>query len=531
MAVSVFRNGKSIFANPPRSEALGGAFEGASRTSSEIASWNPSLLSADNEVTGSKSITDARARDLSRNDGYIAGAVDVHKDSIVGAQFTLNSKPNLQVLSSIDSRFTPEWVEEFQKSVEAQFHLYADSPECYIDAQGVNNFTSLIRLAVGVCLLSGEVLASAEYIRENNRPFRTAIQMIDTDRLSNPNNAEDTKSLVGGIFKNKFGKPRSYHILNGHPSDWSLQVWKEVKARLPWGRKNIIHIFDQQRAGQTRGVSKLVSILKSMKMAKKYKEIVLQNAVMNASFAATIESELPANTTMAQLGSGDSASGTPESYMNDVLAYNKSSQLKIDGARVQHLWPGQKLNLQNAGSPNGVGDKFEQSLLSHVAAPLGLSAEQFTKDFTQTNFASAKAAMAETKRYMMSQKKLTADSFATQIYVLWFEEALNSGFLPLPEGVDKGIFYVGQVKDALTACSWIGASEGSLDPKKEIETAILKIQNNLSTYEIEAAKFGNDFRDIFAQRQRENKVLVDRGLPLIGQLTDDGEQDATEERA
>lgn len=500
-----------------KQEAVGGAYEGASRTSSEIASWQPSNRSVDQEINLNKSIIDGRSKDVARNDGYISGAVNTHKDSIVGSQFVLNAKPDLNILSLADSRFDESWLTEYQQSVESQFTLWGESPESYIDAQRINTFTSLVRLAVGVGVFTGEVLASSEWIKSDS-PFNTAIQMIDTDRLSNPNHNVDTPTLSGGIKKNRFGAPLSYFIREGHPGDFNnpdSYKWREIKAKKRWGRRQIIHIYEQQRPSQTRAVSDLVSVLKQIKMTNNFQDVVLQNAVMNASFAATIESELPPELTFQQLGAGDEEGGAAQNYMSQVADYmGSSNNIKIDGAKIPHLWPGQKLNLQSAANPGGVGDKFEQSLLRHIASALGLSYEQFARDYTQTNYSSARASMGETHKFMMSRKKTFADKFASHIYQLWFEEALNKGGIPMPSGVGSSFFYQGLNKDALTACSWLGASAYQIDPLKETKAAIMRINAGLSTRELENARLGNDYRDVFNQLQREDGLMESKGLLL-----------------
>jgi hypothetical protein len=59
------------------------------------------------------------------------------------------------------------------------------------------------------------------------------------------------------------------------------------------------------------------------------------------------------------------------------------------------------------------GTNFEQSLLRYIAATLGVSYEQLSRDYTNTNYSSARAAMTETWKFMQARKKLIADRFAT----------------------------------------------------------------------------------------------------------------------
>ncbi|MGH9929509.1 MAG: phage portal protein, partial [Pyrinomonadaceae bacterium] len=68
--------------------------------------------------------------------------------------------------------------------------------------------------------------------------------------------------------------------------------------------------------------------------------------------------------------------------------------------------------------------------------------------------------------------------------------------------------------DAYSACEWIGASRGQIDELKETQAAVLRIRNNLSTYEDEMARLGKDWRQALRQRKREQDMLKEFGLVL-----------------
>lgn len=502
------------------SASLGGAFQGSSRISKELALWSPTALSADMEINPEKEILDARSRDMTRNDGYVSGAVDIYKDGIVGAQFTLNARPNVAVLRAFNPAFDEAWSEEFQAAVEARFALAAESPNNWLDASRQCTLTGLVRLAVGVHVMQGEVLASVEWLRQAGRPFSTAIQMIDPDRLSNPYGWADSETLRRGVRIDKFGAPLEYNIREAHPGDIPLAAlryrWKAIPARKPWGRLQVIHIHEPMRPSQTRGVGAMVSVLKQLRMTNKYQDIVLQNAVTNATYAAAIESELPDEVVYAQLGSNSSSTAIHD-YLALLASYirDTGNNLAIDGVKIPHLFPGTKLKMMNAGQPGGLGTGFEESLLRHIAAGLGLNYEQFARDFSKTNYSSARASMAETWKTMQSKKRIVADRFAGHIYALWLEEEVNAGRVPLPANVTAADLYSDPLLlDALSQADWIGASRGQIDELKETQAAMLRITAGLSTYEDEAARLGKDWRKVFNQRQREQKEAEALGIRL-----------------
>lgn len=506
---------------PVEQKALGGGLEGAESTARETAAWMPSMGSPDQVINTVKPMADARGRDMAQNDGHVAGAVSIHRDSIVGAQYRLNSQPNWQALG-IDEGYA----EELQLIVESRFNTVAESLDCWFDASRKNTFTGLVRLGVATQTLSGEILAPVEWMRDDPlAPFNTAIQLISPDRLSNPQGVADSRNLRRGVQMNNRGAPVGYHIRRAYPTEYYeddlAYQWKYVEAKKPWGRRQVIHIFEPLLPSQSRGVAEMVAALKQMKMTKKFQEIVLQNAVVNASYAAAIESELPSEQVFAALGANNQngvVGGMQDylgSYMTMLAAYlNNGKNIAIDGAKIPHLFPGTKLSMKPIGTPGGVGTGFEESLLRHIAAALGISYEEFSRDFTKTNYSSARASMNNTWKSMQAKKRMGADRLASEIYALWFEEEWNAGNIPRPAGKGKSWFYEPLVKDCLTRATWIGASRGQIDELKETQAAILRINSGLSTFEKEMARLGEDYREVFAQRGREQKLIAKLGLVL-----------------
>lgn len=495
--------------------AMGGGLEGAARASRETALWSPPVLSPDQLINPLKTMADARGRDMAMNDGHSLGAVQIHKDSIVGGQYRLNAQPNWKVLGA-----SQEWADEFQQVVEARFSLMSESDACWLDASSMNTFTGMVRLAVGGFVYTGEVLATAEWLdKDPSRPLSTAIQMVSPDRLRNPMDEPDGlqpdgRRLQRGVEQDARGAPIAYHIRTTHPSEMFLRPDESQSKRVPrvtkWGRRQVLHILEQQFPAQSRGIADMVAALKQMRMTKRFEEITLQNAVVNASFAAAIESELPTWDVMNAMGGGADQNGALkfiETYLASVGSYvGAGKNIQIDGAKIPVFFPGTKLNLKPMGTPGGVGSDFHEALLRHTAAALGVSYEELSRDFSQVSYSGAKASLGVTERFMRSRKKSVADRFANMVYALVLEEEIAKGNVPLPTGMDRRQFYEPLMKEAFTACSWIGAGAQEIDPLKEVQASIMKIKAGLSTYEKEIAKYGDDWREVFQQRAREEKL-------------------------
>lgn len=501
------------------------AYEGASKFDRTVALWRPNLNSADTDILPSKKISDSRVRDLMRNDGYFAAGRNIHQDNIVGAMYRMNAKPDWKTLG-----LTEKWAEEFSEETESKFGLWAESENNWPDASRYYTLTGLVRLAVGTYLSSGEVLATAEWLRDSPRPFSTAIQMVEVDRLMNPMGAQDTKYMRGGVERNEYGAPSAYHIRMAHPTDFSdpnSYLTKRIKIRKPWGRVQVIHIVERTRPDQTRGISELVASLKEAKSTKNFRSVVLQNAVVNATYAATLESELPSDSAYQTIGA-NMTEGTMEyanEYLKAVKEYSTNKAMHIDGVKIPHLFPGTKLNLRPAGTGGPLGSDFENSLLRYIAANLGIGFEQLSRDYSKANYSSIKASMTETWKFMQSRKRMVADRFASHVYRLWLEEAINKGEITsLPNNASE-MFYDRLNAEAFSSCEWIGASRGQVDELKETQAAVMRLRYGLSTYEDEYSRLGKDWRKKFVQIQRERKDLEARKI-VVDFTKEDSAQNA-----
>ena len=66
---------------------------------------------------------------------------------------------------------------------------------CYLDAAGMNTFTSMIRLGVAGFIMTGEWLFTSEWDKSSGRPLKTCFQMVDPSRLRNQDWQSDTADL------------------------------------------------------------------------------------------------------------------------------------------------------------------------------------------------------------------------------------------------------------------------------------------------------------------------------------------------
>ena len=504
------------------------AFDGASSGyGGELAGWSAQSYSADSALLPDFDTGNARAADAARNQAYAKSGVQLHIDHIVGSQFKLVYKPNYAVLGL--DRNSQE-VKDFVKDVEARFTDYAEDPDCYIDAERKRTFTMFMREGAGTHCKTGEITSKAEWIpNRRGTKLATAIKNIDYARITNPNNVMDTNRLRGGVKMDRHGAAVGYYVSKSHPSDyWSgahfeKRKWLYVPRYLKWGRLQFMHVFEPEGSDQTRGINGLFTALRKMKMLEKFQDTALQNAIINAMYAAVIKSDMPSEEIFKALGSDNVEQSNFAKFMKFKAQWSSQANIKMNGSKIPHLLPNEDLELKGINAPSSSLSEFESGILRNIASSLGVSYEQLAKDFSKTNYSSARASINESFRYFMGKRATIIARYATMIFQLWFEESLNIGLFKLPKGASG--FY--DAKSAWTKCAWIGAGKSQIDGLKEVKESIEKIRAGLSTYEKEIANYGEDYVEVFEQQYREAEMLAEQGrTPLwqTGGVTDDAQE-------
>ncbi|MAD44275.1 MAG: phage portal protein [Oceanospirillaceae bacterium] len=477
----------------------------------QLADWYPSVKTADAALLPNLNMGNARAEDVVRNNAFASNGVQLHIDNIVGELFRLSYKPNHLALG-----ISQEDARAFARDVEAVWLEVAEDPTgCYLDAERKRTFTMMIREGVGMHTKAGEDMFAIEWIPRTGAYISTAIKSVAPKRVSNPGGLMDGNGLKAGVAINRHGAAIGYHVRSGQSDGYGLghgmgNEWRYVSRETRHGRPKFAHIFEPVEDGQTRGANQFLTVLEQMQMLPKMHHTRLQNAIVSAMFAATIESDMPPDVVAEILGGGNISSQALLNHMNTAEAYHSNLGLKLNGARVPHLMSGERLNVQSPGNvDNGYVD-FESSVLRWLAAGLNLPYETLSKNFKQMSYSTVKASLGENWRYFMGRRKIIAERKATIIFRCVLEEMLFRNLVSLPKGATRD-FYQGI--GAWTRCRWIGTGRLAIDGLKETKEAILKIESGLSTYEDEMAIMGKDYQEVFDQQAREIAERKEKDLP------------------
>ena len=485
--------------------------DAANQTDPSYRGWSPGLAQADAELSGELEIMRARSRDLDRNNGLVGGAKQTQTDHVVGTGLRLQSSPDYRALGwSIDQAV------EWGRQVEAAWRDFAESDQC--DAARTLDFAGLTSLVFRQALADGEALAVPRW-----RPGRlgcklaTCLSLVDVDRLSNPNLAMDTVRLRGGIERDADDAPVAYHIRNQNP--WQLLLggdyygvgtWRRIPARTPWGRKLVIHLHDKERTGQGRGKPFVSRVAGQVRMADHYQTTELKSAIVSAMIAAFIESNLPQEQLEDIMGaSTDKAGRLNLGDFDAAVQARRAAIAPLQGGRIINLPVGDSMKPFAPNRPGNTYAPFMEHLLRHIAAGLNMSYETLARDFSKTNYSSARAALLMDWRFFLGRRSWLAKYWCQPVFELWLEEAIDLGLVKAPG------FY--ENRRAYCAAKWIGPGRGWVDPVKEATAAKIRMVNNLSTLQMECAEQGQDYEEVLLQTARERKDRESLNLPEPGQ--------------
>ena len=501
-------------------------FDAASQTSQEFLGWNPGLGSPDADHNPNRDVIVARLRDMVRNDGWAAGAVARLTDAVVGPRLRLAARPDQRALRTQARGFDAVWAKEFAKAAEAGFRQWAYDPAKWCDTSRRHNFAQIQRLAFRTFLVEGDAMAAIPWRPARRSPGRaryaTTLQLIHPDRLSNPNLLMDTREIRGGVEMDEDSAAVAYHFRDALPADAyafaDAYRWTRMPRETDWGRPNLVHHFEAEDIGQVRSSGGVLKpILAPLKMVSRYDQVELQAAIINAVFATFIESPFDAVRDAFDMTAG-TAQGPP-AYVQQATQMFGEGALRVNGAVVPRLFPGEKINSISANRPSGNFEAFEGAVLRKVASAVGLTYEQLTQDWSKTNYSSARAALIEVWRGMDRRRDDFANGFCTPLYGALLEEMMDLGELPLPAGAPD--FH--DMRAAYCGCEWIGPGRGFVDPVKEALGAQLRIETGLSAPQIEAAELsGMDLEEILDMQAAAVALYRERGLTLPSSIIGSG---------
>lgn len=464
-----------------------GGYDAGRRSRRSLDDWRPRGGDADADSLLDLPELRSRSRDAIRNLPLAAGAINTKVTNVVGTGLRLNSQIDRDYLGLSDQQS-----EAWERAAERLWTLWANSPES--DAERTLNFAAQQELAFRSVLECGDVFALLPAIDRPGMPLDLRVQLIEADRVSNPNWETDTPTLAGGVEKDGSGAPVAYHITRTHPGRLfsASTKWDRYPAfGARTGRCNVLHLYHKRRVGQTRGIPDLAPVTEQLKQLGRYSQAELDAAVVTAFLAIITKSE-----GRAGFG-GVSPAGVS-------TADDKSEPYSLGPATVLDLKDGEDVTTVQSNRPNSAFDPFVQAVLRQVGTALEIPFELLIKHFT-SSYSAARAALEDAKRFFRGRRSWLACNLCQPVYEQFLTEAVARGLLNAPGFLtDPQIraAYCGDFRD-----QWIGPAWAQIDPMKEYNAAALAEDRGWKTASENTAELtGGDWERKQQRRQREQTL-------------------------
>lgn len=498
-----------------RPQVSGYSEAGASRTRRAFKGMNAHSGSPNEDINWNNYTLRQRGRMLYMSSPLATSAINTNRTKAVGVGLTLKPSIDRETLG-----LSPEAAKEWQRHTEAEFRLWASRKDgC--DAIGVNNFDALQQLALVSWLMSGDVFAVVKRNKPDRiRPYSLRIHLVEADRVRTPmeyggttypsitngKNPDTGNRIFDGVEVDASGMVVAYFVHSTYPWETTMaeNKWVRVEA---YGKKtglpNILHIMSSERPDQYRGVTYLAQVMEPLLQLRRYTDSALMMALVQSYFTAWIITKsnpdnIPFNET------GDGLVGVPGSNPSEVP--RGENEYGMGAGTINVVPEGEDVRFGNPTMPVASFDAFVKTFCKLVGAGLGIPYDVLVKEYN-SSYSAARAALLDAWEDFRMRRKWFVDDFCQPTYETWLSEAVARGRIIAP-----GFFDDPLIRAAWCTAQWIGPVQGSLDPLKEANAAVIQIQHALKTHEqVTMEVSGGDWDANVEQLAAENEKLTAAG--------------------
>lgn len=354
----------------------------------------------------------------------------------------------------------------------------------FADADGRHDFYGLQAALVRDMVVLGEGLA---VFVSDGRSGMSQLRRLHPEQLDRAKfqTFSDGGRIVQGVEFGASGHIVAYWIRPHAPGEL-LAGLPLVSVRHP--ASDVIHMFRQLVPGQVRGLSWLAPILLSGKDLDSLVDAMLVRAKVSAMFVGSIYDP-------------DGTAGGMEGEQNgsdlDTTAEPGTIRVEANGSRLD--W----------SDPPDSGDTvaFSKGIQRRLAIGAGVTYEQATGDYSQTNYSSARAALVEFRRFCEGIQHHVIVHQACR--PVWHRFILGQ----VLDGAISASAYQAQ-RMQFHAVKWLPPAWPWVDPQKDAQAAVLEMDNLIRSRSEIVAERGYDIealdREIAADAERAETLNISR---------------------
>lgn len=391
-----------------------------------------------------------RARYEVANNSFAKGIVETLASDVVG------SGPRLQMLTKDNLLNT---------AIEREFALWVKRRQ----------FGRHLWLMRRVKAQDGEAFAILTTRKNSLHPVKLDLRLIEADQVTTPAMNTTPTDKIDGIKFDDEGYPVAYHILKKHPGRIAGNTFQPIYDTVP--AESIIHYFQADRPGQSRGLPDIMPALTLFADLRRYSQAVIAAAESAADFAGVMYTEAPASDESADI---------------DPL-----EAVEIEKRMMVSMPAGWKLAQFKAEQPTGTYQSFIEAKINEIARCLSMPFNVAMGNSGGYNYASGRL------DFQTYDKKLTVERYNMELIILdrvleaWFAEAiLISDYLPLSSRSVRADEH-----------QWFWPGREHVDPAKEGKGQELRLKNKTTNLAKEWGRTGEDWQEGVEQSVKEEAYI------------------------
>lgn len=459
----------------------------AAMTSRLTADWPVSISSADAEILVSAIATRSRLRQLERDDDYMRRMLRLFQNNVIGHQGIQLQMKIREPAPALKPQKADPANPNAKVSNKPRFQFDTEANQMVQDAWKEflkpNNFTVMRnmsgvncqRLIVRAWKRDGAIMVRK--YRGFNNPFGFSLKPLEIDYLNfwNCGKSPTTGNRIKfGIEFDDYDSPVAYWILSRHPGEvLGNNIEKVYQTRV--AAEDIYMVFDVDRANQTVGMPDFCSIATRLNALHKYEDAEAVAARVAACKGGFISKELPTE-----------YNGPTDSRGNSLE--------EMSPGMVELGDPGEVWHDIDPKHPMDAYGSFVKGMLRGGSAGASLAYNTVANDLEGVNYSSFKAGRLEdVAQYRYDQTHIT-EQFMQPLFEDWLPFAMLTGKIKMP---------LAKADKILAGVNWQPRVWDSVEPMKETQADILKVEAGFTSRRRVIAEDGGNIDDIDEEREED----------------------------
>jgi lambda family phage portal protein len=249
------------------------------------------------------------------------------------------------------------------------------------------------------------------------------------------------------------------------------------------------------RIGQTRGVSWFAPVMSWLRDLGVYVDNEIQASAVASCFGIAIKTN------------GRPGAGLMPSTDSESTDANGNRLEYLEPAMVTYLNEGESIESINPGRPNSASEPWINLMLRGISVGTGLSYEVVSRNYSGTSYSSSRTSMLEDRRRFRRWQRYMVGHCCQPIWDRFNDQAATAGvdgFASMTEILDD--------RRASTAVEWQTPAWEWVDPQSEQSASDSALTSFQSTYQDELGQRGKNWRNVFYQRAKEERLKRTLGL-------------------